>query len=95
VLLRLGWRRLAAPKGRHQCAVFLTLSPEHEGHWMQPESVTEREEFCGWCGKRRSLSELFPLVSHHEETRQYHCRREFACHIRRIWKTKKFFFPDD
>jgi hypothetical protein len=57
--------------------------------------MTEREEFCAWCGKRRPLSELFPLVAHHEETRQYHCRREFACHIRRIWKTKRFFFPDD
>lgn len=33
----------------------------------------EREEFCAWCGKRRPLSELFPLPSHHEETRQWHC----------------------
>jgi hypothetical protein len=89
------WRRRKGGISAQYFSPRSTLSPEHEGHWMQPESVTEREEFCGWCGKRRSLSELFPLVSHHEETRQYHCRREFACHIRRIWKTKKFFFPDD
>jgi len=57
--------------------------------------MTEREEICAWCGKRRPLTELLPLVSHHEETRQWHCRRELACHIRRMWKTKRFFFPDD
>ena len=59
------------------------------------DAMTEREEFCAWCGKRRPLSELLPLVSHHEETRQWHCRRELACHVRRMWKTKRFFFPDD
>jgi hypothetical protein len=52
--------------------------------------MTEREEICAWCGKRRPLTELLPLVSHHEETRQW-----LACHIRRMWKTKRFFFPDD
>jgi hypothetical protein len=41
------------------------------------------------------MSELLPLVSHHEETRQWHCRRELACHVRRMRKTKRFFFPDD
>jgi hypothetical protein len=41
------------------------------------------------------LSELLPLVAFHEEIRQWHCRREFACHVRRIWKTRGFFFPDD
>jgi hypothetical protein len=25
----------------------------------------------------------------------HHCRRESACHVRRIWKTKKIFFLDD
>ena len=59
------------------------------------EIMTEREEFCAWCGKRRPLREMLPLVSHHEETRQWHCRREFACHVRRIWQTRRIFFPDD
>jgi hypothetical protein len=57
--------------------------------------MTEREEFCAWCGKYRPLRELLPLVSYHEETRQWHCQREFTCHVRRIWRTKRFFFSDD
>ena len=59
------------------------------------EIMAEREEFCAWCGKRRPLREMLPLVSYHEETRQWHCRREFACHVRRIWRTRRIFFPDD
>jgi hypothetical protein len=59
------------------------------------DAMTKREEFWAWCGKRRSMTELLPLVSHHEETRQWHCRRELACHARRIWKTRKLFLPDD
>jgi hypothetical protein len=39
--------------------------------------MTEREEFSAWCGKRRPLSELLPLVSNHEETRQWHCEHVF------------------
>ena len=56
--------------------------------------VTRREEFCAWCGKRRPLNELLPLASHYEETRQWHCRRQLACTIRSIWKTRRIF-PDD
>jgi hypothetical protein len=57
--------------------------------------MAEREEFCEWCGKRRPLGELLPLPSWDEETRPWHCQREFACHVRRMWKTRRFFFPDD
>jgi hypothetical protein len=59
--------------------------------------MAEQEEFCAWCGKRRPLSRLFPLVSAHEETRQYHCRRELPCYARKIWKTRSILslFRDD
>jgi hypothetical protein len=60
--------------------------------------MTEREEFCAWCGKRRPLRELLPLAmtsSKFEEARRWHCRRGLACHVRRIWKTRRIFFPDD
>ena len=49
----------------------------------------EREEFCAWCGKRRPLYQLYPLCSNHEETRQYHCRRDLPCLARRAWKAWK------
>jgi hypothetical protein len=38
---------------------------------------------------------LLPLVAFHEEMRPWHYRREFACLVRRILKTRRFFFLDD
>ena len=48
----------------------------------------EREEICVTCGKRRPLHKLYPRASNHEETRQYACRRVFACLVRKVWKTR-------
>ena len=56
-----------------------------------------REEYCAWCGKRGPIAELYPLVAWHEETRQYHCRRELPCYVRRVWKARSILvlFRDD
>lgn len=49
----------------------------------------DREEFCAQCGKRRRLIDLDPLVSMHEETRQYTCRRELPCLVREFRRRRR------
>lgn len=55
-------------------------SPAGEVPWQ------DRVEFCAQCGKLQRLVDLDPLVSMHEETRQYTCRRELPCLVRMLWK---------
>ena len=49
----------------------------------------DREEICAWCGRHRPLREMLPLVSHDEEIRLYHCRREYPCLMRQLWRALK------
>jgi hypothetical protein len=55
---------------------------------LDPDQV----EICAWCGQRRPLRKMLPLpimLPESEESRQWHCRRELACYVRRLWKTKR------
>jgi hypothetical protein len=54
--------------------------------------MTEREEFCAYCGKRRPMYKLLPLIADYEEMRQYHCDRSLPCVIRMIVKTRGRIF---
>jgi len=52
----------------------------------EPSSGPHREEFCLFCGRRRPLYKLHPLVSAEEETRQYACLRAYPCWARKGWQ---------